>query len=138
MNGVDSIQQPNPHQIVQSHCDERGDSNRSSYPQVRVTRRGHLNCRISIEQPSPHQTMQYQANFSHINTAHRDERGYSNRSSNPQVRVNRRGHHNCARDYHEVVGVPRFCLPAPTTCQHCNARLFSHETSHICCLNGCQ
>lgn len=202
MNGVDSIQQPNPHQIVQcqadllhmntgcrknnyeisfvrfsfllklkrftfaivAHCDERGDSNRSSYPQVRVTRRGHLNCRISIEQPSPHQTVQYQANLSHINTgcrnnnykisfviftfllnlkrftstiiAHRDERGYSNRSSNPQVRVNRRGHHNCARDYHEVVGVPRFCLPAPTTCQHCNARLFSHETSHICCLNG--
>ena len=46
------------------------------------------------------------------------------------------GPHNCARNFHEIIGVTKLHLPAPTTCLHCRARLFHHETKDMCCLNG--
>ena len=47
-----------------------------------------------------------------------------------------RGPHNCARNFHETIGVAKLHLPAPITCPHCHARLFHHETKDMCCLNG--
>ncbi|XP_028094699.1 uncharacterized protein LOC114294746 [Camellia sinensis] len=47
-----------------------------------------------------------------------------------------RRYHNCARNFHESERFPRMRFPAPTTCRHCNARLFHRETSTMCCNNG--
>ncbi|KAH7865779.1 hypothetical protein Vadar_011094 [Vaccinium darrowii] len=51
----------------------------------------------------------------------------------PYVNITR---YNCARDFHEYQGIPRSQLPAPTTCHHCHARLFLHETTELCCKSG--
>ncbi|KAH7853445.1 hypothetical protein Vadar_002482 [Vaccinium darrowii] len=51
----------------------------------------------------------------------------------PYVNITR---YNCARDFHEYQGIPRSQLPAPTTCHHCHARLFLHETMELCCKSG--
>ncbi|XP_028060082.1 uncharacterized protein LOC114263697 [Camellia sinensis] len=47
-----------------------------------------------------------------------------------------RSYHNCARNFHETERFQRMQFPAPTTCRHCNARLFHRETSTMCCNNG--
>ncbi|XP_028125521.1 uncharacterized protein LOC114322422 [Camellia sinensis] len=47
-----------------------------------------------------------------------------------------RSYHNCARNFHESERFQRMQFPAPTTCRHCNARLFHRETSTMCCNNG--
>lgn len=47
-----------------------------------------------------------------------------------------RRYHNCARNFHESERFQRMQFPAPTTCRHCNARLFHRETSTMCCNNG--
>ncbi|KAL6143230.1 hypothetical protein ACLB2K_053925 [Fragaria x ananassa] len=54
------------------------------------------------------------------------------------VRRTRRAivNYNCDRDWHEGYGVPVLRLPSLRTCPYCNARLFHHETSNMCCLNG--
>ncbi|XP_004308375.1 PREDICTED: uncharacterized protein LOC101294118 [Fragaria vesca subsp. vesca] len=44
--------------------------------------------------------------------------------------------YNCGRDWHEGYGVPVLRLPSLRTCPYCNAWLFHHETSNMCCLNG--
>ncbi|XP_050374857.1 uncharacterized protein LOC126792486 [Argentina anserina] len=56
----------------------------------------------------------------------------------PRVRLGarRRGPHNCARNFHESIGVTKLHLPEPTTCPHCYARLFHHESKDMCCKNG--
>ncbi|XP_028104090.1 uncharacterized protein LOC114303137 [Camellia sinensis] len=43
-----------------------------------------------------------------------------------------RRYHNCARNFHESERFQRMQFPAPTTCRHCNARLFHRETSTMC------
>ncbi|KAL6140766.1 hypothetical protein ACLB2K_059060 [Fragaria x ananassa] len=66
-------------------------------------------------------------------------------STNVVTHGNRRGqlrrgrgrrHHNCARNFHENIGVAKYHLPAPKTCRHCHARLFHHESNDMCCKNG--
>ncbi|XP_061993036.1 uncharacterized protein LOC133710911 [Rosa rugosa] len=44
--------------------------------------------------------------------------------------------HNCARNFHENIGMRKYHLPTPKTCPHCHARLFHHESKDMCCLNG--
>ncbi|KAM2230703.1 hypothetical protein ACFX1S_015083 [Malus domestica] len=44
--------------------------------------------------------------------------------------------HNCARNFNENMGIPRFHMPNPTTCPDYHARLFSHETFEMCYLRG--
>ncbi|KAL2938245.1 Autophagic-related protein 16.1 [Bienertia sinuspersici] len=51
-------------------------------------------------------------------------------------KVGRLGYRNCARDYQESQGVPIFNLPCMTPCPHCQALLFSCESSELCCLSG--
>ncbi|XP_028086185.1 uncharacterized protein LOC114287102 [Camellia sinensis] len=47
-----------------------------------------------------------------------------------------RRYHNCARNFHESERFQRMQFLAPTTCRHCNARLFHSETSTMCYNNG--
>ncbi|KAL7169860.1 hypothetical protein ACSBR2_034825 [Camellia fascicularis] len=46
-----------------------------------------------------------------------------------------RRYHNCERNFHESERFQTMQFPAPTTCRHCNAKLFHRETSSMCCNN---
>ena len=44
--------------------------------------------------------------------------------------------HNCARNFRNTVVMVMFQLSTPTTCAHCHARLFYHESRDMCCSGG--
>ncbi|KAF7814060.1 uncharacterized protein G2W53_028029 [Senna tora] len=64
----------------------------------------------------------------HVDTVFTDSR--------PPVIRRRRNNRNCARDFHESMGITQSHLSASTTCPFCGACLLPHESSDFCCLNG--
>ena len=52
-----------------------------------------------------------------------------------QVRQRRRAriNYNCAKDFHEKMGIPNCQLPSLRMCPHCNAQLFYQEIFSLCC-----
>jgi len=44
--------------------------------------------------------------------------------------------HNSTRNFSNMVLLLKFELPTPTTCLHCHAQLFYHESRDMCCSGG--
>ncbi|KAM5582463.1 hypothetical protein ABKV19_002737, partial [Rosa sericea] len=61
---------------------------------------------------------------------------YNNSVVQVHLRARGRRSHNCARNFHENIGITKYHLPAPKICPHCHARQFYHESKDMCCLNG--
>ncbi|KAI3937320.1 hypothetical protein MKW98_001891 [Papaver atlanticum] len=50
--------------------------------------------------------------------------------------LSNKGFHNSARGYVNLHSLPRLQLNNISSCNHCGAKLFSHETNQFCFLNG--
>ncbi|XP_062014501.1 uncharacterized protein LOC133731040 [Rosa rugosa] len=70
------------------------------------------------------------------NVVPQNDRSYNSGVAQVCRRQRRRKPHNCARNFHENIGIKKYHLPPPKTCPYCHARLFHHETKDMCCLNG--
>ncbi|KAL7212474.1 hypothetical protein ACSBR2_015211 [Camellia fascicularis] len=83
-------------------------------------------------QDDPHK-VQMEGNIPHVD---HNQDGLSDEDILDNRSFIHRRYHNCARNFHESERLQRMQFPAPTTCRHCNARLFHRETSTMCCNNG--